>query len=137
MMQPQIHTTFAGECLADAAGRMRDHGAASLVVVDGGHRPVGVVTERDLLRAMADGLPPRRTPVSACMTAEPVTVTPETDIRETAMLMLAHGIRQLPVVERGVTVGMVSARDLLLLQAWPAPEPSRQARARWSRRLTP
>jgi CBS domain-containing protein len=130
MMQPQIHTTFHDECLADAAGLMRDHRAAALVVVDGEHQPVGVVTERDLLQAMADGLSPRRTPVSACMTTNPVTVTPETDIRETAMLMIAHGVRQLPVVERGATIGMVSARDLLLLQAWPAPEPGRPARAK-------
>jgi CBS domain-containing protein len=121
VMQTEVVTTFGEESLADAAQRMRDHDMGALVVLDDEDGMVGVVTERDVLRAVAEGLAPRVTSVSGLMSPAPLEVTPETDSEEAARLMVEGGVRHLPVVRQGEAVGMVSARDLLLLEAWPRP----------------
>lgn len=117
LMQPEVFTTNPSESLTDAARRMRDHEVGSLLVM-GQHKEIlAVISERDLLQVMADGIAPRLTPVAVCMTRDPVTVTPETGLQRMAELMARYGIRHLPVVEQGVPVGMVSARDLIWVDA--------------------
>lgn len=80
---------------------------------------VGILTERDLMRAMADGAPPDLTKVATHMSGAPVVAALELDVNAAARLMVRHDIRHLPVVAQGMLVGMVSARDLLILEAWP------------------
>jgi signal-transduction protein with cAMP-binding, CBS, and nucleotidyltransferase domain len=120
LMQIEALTAGTRECLSDAAQRMRENGVGSLAVMSDDDRMVGILTEHDLVRAMADGLPPRGTSVASCMTAELVTVDMETDASEAAALMVAKGIRHLPVMDRDSPIGMISARDLLLLETWPS-----------------
>lgn len=115
MAQMQVVTTFRDESLADAAQRMREYGIGSLVVMDVDVM-TGVITERDLIHATADAAWPEVTKVSQYMTADPIMVTPLTDVSEAERLMVEHGIRHLPVVRDGRPVGMVSARDLLALR---------------------
>ncbi|HEX6262038.1 MAG TPA: CBS domain-containing protein, partial [Actinomycetota bacterium] len=103
----------------DAAGRMQYQEIGSLAVLEHG-KLVGILTERDLARALADGVDPAETPVAAYMTEEPVTVTPEADAASVAATMLDLGVRHIPVVEGGQVIGMVSSRDLLSLEAWNA-----------------
>jgi CBS domain-containing protein len=119
VMQSEVLTTFGEESLADASQRMRDHDVGALVVLGHDDEMTGVVTERDVLRSVAEGLAPRVTPMSAIMSTEALEVTPDTDSEEAARLMVEAGVRHLPVVRQGAPVGMVSARDLLLLEAWP------------------
>jgi CBS domain-containing protein len=119
LMQPHVLSTFPEESLSDAAERMRKHGVGSLVVMDG-EDMVGVISERDVLAATAEGMAPRVTPVSAYMTADPVVAQPEMEAAEAAALMVGHEIRHLPVVREGEPIGIISARDLLVLEAWPA-----------------
>jgi len=116
-MQPDVWQTFPEESLADAATRMRDHGVGSLVVLDG-EDLAGILTERDLLWAMADGAPPNVTSVSIYMSAPAIVVTPDADVVEAGRLMVKHDVRHLPVVAAGQLLGMVSARDLLVAEAW-------------------
>ncbi len=101
------------ESLANVAGRMRFNEVGSLIVFDG-DRFVGIITERDLARAMADGVDPERTPALQYMTVDPIGVNPETDVHQVARRMLELGVRHLPVVMGDTVVGMVSARDLLV-----------------------
>ncbi|HYW22742.1 MAG TPA: CBS domain-containing protein [Terriglobales bacterium] len=117
LMQPDVWQTFPEESLADAATRMRDHGVGSLVVLDG-EDLAGILTERDLLWAMADGAPPNVTSVSIYMSAPAIVVTPDADVVEAGRLMVKHDVRHLPVVAAGQLLGMVSARDLLVAEAW-------------------
>jgi CBS domain-containing protein len=119
LMQPEVWQTYPEESLADAATRMRDHGVGSLVVLDG-EELAGILTERDLLWAMADGAAAHVTSVSTYMSARPVVVSPDTDIVEAGRLMVKHDVRHLPVVAAGQLRGMVSARDLLVAEAWAA-----------------
>jgi CBS domain-containing protein len=118
LMQPEVWQTYPEENLADAAARMRDHGVGSLPVV-AGDELIGILTERDLMWAMADGAAPHVTRVSTYMSTAPVVAKPETDVIAAARLMVQHDVRHLPVVVAGRLVGMVSARDLLIVEAWP------------------
>ncbi len=116
LMQPEVWLTFPEESLADAAIRMRDHGVGSLAVLDGDEL-AGILTERDLLRAMADGAAPHVTRVGTYMSAPAVVASPEADIAAALHLMVEHDVRHLPVVAAGQLKGMVSARDLLVVEA--------------------
>lgn len=118
LMQPEVWQTFPEEALIDAATRMRDHGVGSLPVVDGDDL-VGILTERDLMWAMADGAATNVTVVRKYMSSPTVVAEPDLDIIAAARLMVQHDVRHLPVVSGSTLVGMVSARDLLVVEAWP------------------
>ena len=117
LYRPDVVTAHAGEDLTVAASRMAFHEVGSLAVFDDGSL-VGIITERDLARAMADGLDPSSATVREYMTPDPVTVTPDQDVKGAAAMMLDLGARHLPVREGGRVVGMLSIRDLLWLEAW-------------------
>jgi len=110
-------TVALTEDLIQAASRMRFHDVGALLVRDQ-DEPVGILTERDILRAVGDAADPATTLVASYMTPDPVTVTPETEIAAAAATMLKIGARHLPVSEGGRIVGMISARDLLADEAW-------------------
>ncbi len=96
--------------LTEVADRMvaRDVGAV-LVLED--ERLVGILTERDILRAVAGGLD-EGTVVADWMTRDPETMEPDEPIRQAAVLMIHGGFRHLPIVEDDHPVGMVSMRDI-------------------------
>ena len=101
--------------LADVARDMRAHDADSVAVIDDA-RLVGIITERDLVRAIADGLNPTQASASLVMTSDPATVSLDEDVNVVAVKMMRLGIRHLPVVdEQGRPAGLVSARDLVAL----------------------
>lgn len=119
LMQPRVWQTYPEESLADAAARMRDYGVGSLAVT-GTRGLAGILTERDLLRAVADGCATRVTKVGTYMSSPAVVVAPDADILEARRLMVEHDIRHLPVMAAGQVLGMVSARDLLVAGEWTA-----------------
>ena len=125
LMQTEVWQTYPEESLADAATRMRDHGVGSLPVMDG-EELVGMLTERDLMWAMADGAPTGVTRVAMYMSGAPIVAAPQLEVRDAARLMVRHDVRHLPVVEHGALIGMVSARDVLIIEAWPR-EPAARA----------
>lgn len=122
LMQTPAVTTSARETLSSAAARMYEYGIDALAVVDGADEVLGIVTTRDLLRAMADERVPATTPVEWYTSQLPVTIEPDADCAAAARLMERHGIRHLPVTRSGRVVGMLSQRDLLLVEAqqWEA-----------------
>ena len=121
----QVVAIDAHESLADAAYQMwaNEIGALAVLAEDG--HLTGVITERDLVRAMADGLSPRVVPVARYVT-DTAAARLEDDCQEVAHRMVEIGVWHLPVVDRGALIGMVSARDLVVLQARPevAPGPA-------------
>lgn len=112
----EVTTADPNDSLADVASRMQYDEVGALAVFED-ESLVGIVTERDLVRALADGVDPAETPVSAYMTADPVTIDEDAEAAEAATFMIRVGARHLPVVDAGRVVGMISARDLLDLEA--------------------
>jgi CBS domain-containing protein len=109
-------TESPAESLRAAAGRMWKQQTGSLLIVDG-EDLLGIITERDLMKAIARDDDLDATPVSAVMTRSVLTVGPDTSIEEAARHMATRWIRHLPVIADGRLVGMVSQRDLCGLLA--------------------
>lgn len=98
--------------LQEAAQAMRERNISSLVVTER-DRLVGIMTERDMVTAMAAGVDAEVAHVRDYMTSNPISVTPGASIEEATQNMLEHGFRHLPVVDEDQRlVGMVSIRDL-------------------------
>jgi CBS domain-containing protein len=102
--------------LREAATRMRELGFSCLPVVLKGD-VVGIITEADLVEAVANGTVPSEQHVVDYMSESPVSVSPDDDGAVAATRMLAIGCRHLPVLDNGKLVGIVSAADLILLAA--------------------
>jgi CBS domain-containing protein len=109
-------TTQPDDTLLDAAGQMNCYQIGALPVYEE-RRLIGIVTERDLTAAVAEGANPATTRVADYMTEQPVTVAPNDDLEVAARRMAEIGVRHLPVVEGDRLVGVLSMRDLLLAES--------------------
>jgi CBS domain-containing protein len=97
----------------DALARMAEHNVGALMVVKEG-RLLGVLSERDYARKVVlRGKLSRNTLVREIMTADPVSIAPDTDLRECMRLMTARQIRHLPVVDGQTLSGVVSIGDVV------------------------
>lgn len=115
------HSIVSGDprqSLVKAAAEMRANRISALAVLDGSGI-VGIITERDLLRAVADGRDPGTTHISQYMTHSPRTIDASELATDAAAVMIKHRVRHLPVTDRGRLIGFLSARDLLALSPWP------------------
>lgn len=115
-------TDSGDDTLAEAAARMWNAQTGSLLVMDG-ETMLGIVTERDLLRSVAQGQDPSQVPLKDIMQTDVVTVGPQTKLKEAAKLMTTKWFRHLPIVENGKVVGIVSQRDLTGMLAEALHEP--------------
>lgn len=104
-------TESASATLRESASRMWKQQTGSLIITDDS-AILGIITERDIMKAVARGDDLDSTPISAVMTRTVLTVAPDTSIAEAAQHMATRWIRHLPVVSDGQLVGMVSQRDL-------------------------
>ena len=103
----------AGATVWEAVGLMNKHEIGCLIVTKRS-KPVGIVTERDMLkRVLAKLKDPRKVKVKEIMSNPLVTVSPKTDIRDAAGIMLRRRIKKLPVVENGCLIGLVTLTDLI------------------------
>jgi CBS domain-containing protein len=121
VMTPATVTESRGDSLRAAAARMWRQQTGSLVVTDEDGRMAGIITERDVLRAVALGADPDKSSVDDVMTAEVFTVPPDTQVQDAARLMAARWIRHLPVVDGEELLGVVSMRDMTGVLAAMAP----------------
>ena len=109
-MSRDLLSVEAGVSIIEVAQRMVDRDVGAVLVVDEG-RLTGILTERDVLRAVARGLRVD-TRVADCMTAHPETIGPDDTTEHAVVLMLHGGFRHLPVVQGDNLVGVISIRDL-------------------------
>lgn len=114
IMSMELVTIDPSATLLEAARVMSAGHVGSLLVLEGGSL-VGIFTERDMLRALAESSKADEARVSAVskwMTRDPVTVGPDVPVAEALDHMLFGGFRHLPVTEPEAVTGMVSMRDL-------------------------
>ena len=111
LMNTRVASTTPGTPLAQAAAAMVEANVGSAVVMEGRFL-AGILTERDVLRAAASGQDLSASVVSAWMTPDPHSASPDTSAEEAAQIMLLRGFRHLPVVEGRAVCGVVSLRDL-------------------------
>ena len=117
-------TAVPSETIAEAAARMADNRVGSVIVVDG-DRPIGILTERDLVRFGASAAHSDGTKVSEWMTEGPDCIGPDVSVHVAFSSLAEHGYRHIPVVEAGRLVGVVSLRDLMrVAQIEPVVHPS-------------
>jgi CBS domain-containing protein len=116
LYRPGAITAAADDSLDQIAARLQDKDISALVILDG-YRLAGIITERDIVCAVADRRDLADVTAGDYMTVEPATVNLETPLAEVARTMLTYDIRHLPVVVAGDVPGMVSARDLLELES--------------------
>lgn len=113
IMTPTIIGVDVSSTVKEAAELMIERGIGSVVVTEGG-KPVGILTERDILkRVVAKALDPSKTRVREVMSSPLITVKPDTYIVDANKLMVEKGIRRLVVVEDDKAVGIVTEKDLL------------------------
>jgi CBS domain-containing protein len=112
IMTAGVVTAAPDEPAHAVAALMRDRNVGSVVVVDEGGRPVGMVTDRDLaVDLLADAGDPE-SPAESCATAPVVTGRIDMDLEEAAALMVSHRIRRLPVMDGEDLVGIVTLDDI-------------------------
>jgi CBS domain-containing protein len=107
-----VITAEVTDTLLEAAQKMAHHHVGALAVLDDGVL-VGVISEADLITAIAEEASFELESVDEFMTEGAITVTPEDDAGIAARRMVENGIGHLPVIQRDSAVGMVSKGDLL------------------------
>lgn len=113
MTRREILAVEPDQSLSEAARRIWERGVGSAVVLSGEDDP-GIITERDLLRAVAEGADPTRTKVGAYMTPNAVAITLNWHVVDAARTMIERGFRHLIVLDdTGEVVGMLSIRDMV------------------------
>lgn len=108
-----VATIGAGDTVAAAVAALRHHGVGALVVSDDGHRIDGIISERDIVRGLADGPALLEQPVAALMTSVVATCSPDSDSETLMATMTDRRIRHVPVVRDGQLAGIVSIGDVV------------------------
>jgi len=112
VMNTAVLTVDPTASIGEAAEKMMEAGVGAIVVIEDFARIVGIVTERDILRAVAARARAAEARVRQWMTESVVTIEPETTVEDAARIMFERNFRHLPVVKDGRPLGIVSLRRL-------------------------
>ncbi|RLF58984.1 MAG: hypothetical protein DRN25_04545 [Thermoplasmata archaeon] len=112
VMSKNVKTISPEATMEEAALKMRKNKIGCLVVVEG-EKPIGIITERDLVyKIVAEGKD-TKTKVREVMSKDLKTIDKEADLKLAAKLMATHIIRRLPVVDNDRLVGIVTLEDIM------------------------
>ncbi len=109
----RLITIHADQSVQDAVDLLAKHNVGALVVVDEPGQPLGIISERDIVREAARSEDFLGHPVGRLMTSDLVTVCPEDDVEPVIQTMISRHIRHLPVMDQERLIGVVSIRDVL------------------------
>ena len=113
VMRRELIEVAPEDTLGEVAERMSAANVGAVIVKDYG-RLIGILTERDMLKAMAARVHTSEARVRQWMTDDPITASADTDVEEAARTMLEHGFRHLPVLdESGQVTGIASLRRVV------------------------
>lgn len=106
-------TLPVGATVEQAAVSMRDGNIGDVLVTTDDGELVGIVTDRDIVvRALAEGLDPKRAKLDDVLSERLVTISPDQDVADAVRVMREEHIRRVPVMENGKAVGIVALGDL-------------------------
>ncbi len=114
IMTTKVKTVGTTKPLVECIKTMKAEDIGSIIVVEEG-RPVGIFTERDLVRRMAEKLDSLGLPMAQVMTKPLITVSPTATVWDALNQMGRHNIRRLPVMDGKKLVGIVTERDIFRL----------------------
>jgi CBS domain-containing protein len=112
VMRTDFITVAPEDTLGETAQKLVDAKTGAAVVSDFG-RLIGIISERDLLKAMAGRVHTSDARVREWMTEDPIVASPDLEVEEAAQIMLDNNFRHLPVVEGDRVVGVASLRRLV------------------------
>lgn len=112
IMTRDVKTIEKDRTIKEAARLMARSEIGSLVVTNNS-KPIGIITEGDISRAVARGLDPQTIPVSRITKRKLIVVSPDIRVEEAAKIMAERKVKKLPVVEDGKLVGIVTQTDIV------------------------
>ena len=112
-MSGMVLTVGPGHSLREAASLMSERNVGAAVVMDPEAPGPGILTERDVLRAVGAGQDPDSEMVGDHLTADLVFAAPDWSLEEAAAAMSRGGFRHLIVIEQGEVAGILSVRDII------------------------
>ena len=116
IVKTEVATVEPGFTVREAARRMLERSVGALVIIDGESRPVGIITDRDLVSLIAEGVDPDGATIGCFAGQMLQTVAVVDGMRDVTEKMHKHGVRRLPVVDAaGRLAGIVSLDDILVL----------------------
>ena len=113
---PKVITVQPEHTIRQALGLLADHNIGALVVVDRESRPVGILSERDIVRSAARDEAVFTKTVSALMTKDVIVGVPQDDLESVGRTMTDRRIRHLPVVDQRRLIGIISIGDVVKAQ---------------------
>ncbi|MCC6382699.1 MAG: CBS domain-containing protein [Dehalococcoidia bacterium] len=113
---PRVLTIDAAASIRVAVARLAEHNIGALVVVDAAGHPIGILSERDVIRALAAGEDALALTVGDLMTSPVIAATPADDAEAVLQTMTTNHFRHVPIVDHGVLVGIVTIGDLVRAQ---------------------
>lgn len=114
LMTEEVETADERTMVSEVVKRMAERNIGAMVVLNAIKDPIGIFTERDLLKRVVNkGLDPRSTPISQVMTPKFVCAQSDDDVEELAEIMIQGNFRHLPVADKAKVVGILSLRDLV------------------------
>jgi len=114
IMRSPVYVIEEDKTIDEAAKMMAQHEVGSLIVVDKENKPVGIVTERDLVRrVMVKNLLPSEVKVKQVMSKPLITIPPDITVNEAARQMGKAGVKKLVVIDKGKLVGIISSREVI------------------------
>jgi CBS domain-containing protein len=111
IMSTTLTTMEPESTLGEAATIMGERHVGSVLITEG-DRLIGILTERDIVRALSSEHDAPMRPVIEWMTKDPTTTGPDDEVRNALRTMVDGGFRHLPIVDAGQPVGMLSIRDV-------------------------
>jgi len=111
-----VITVRPDQSLREAVDLLAEHNIGALIVVDEPGRPIGIISERDIIREAARTETLLGQPVRRVMTKDLITASPEDDLETVLQTMTAKHFRHLPIVDRGRLIGVISIGDVVKAQ---------------------
>ncbi len=111
-----IRTIRSDQTLKEAIKLLAEHKIGALIVTDAAGSLTGILSERDIIRMAATSEAALMQPVSAAMTHDVVTGTPNDDVRSVLQTMTERRFRHLPILDRGKLIGIISIGDVVKAQ---------------------